>query len=293
VSRFAGTISGVPSEPTASIVIPTRSRPGYLTVTLASVAPQAALAGAEVLVINDGDDATTADIAQRYGARVIALPPPGGANAARNAGIEAARGDLIVLIDDDVEAPSGWLGAMLAGAGDAPDIDVFGGPIRARLEGGGPRSCGREPAPITTLDLGPADRDAELVWSANMAIRRRALKRVGRFDETIRIRGDEEDWERRYIAQGGRVRYLSGAGLEHRRAATDATVGRLARAAYAQGRAARRYDVNKGTVPSLASELRTLLGCAWHIFRRRCANGIVLAAHAAGRLREERAGRSR
>jgi len=24
----------------------------------------------------------------------------------------------------------------------------------------------------------------------------------------------------------------------------------------------------------------------WHIVRRRCANGVVLAAHAAGRLRE-------
>ena len=267
-------------------MIPTRSRPDYLTVTLASVATQAKLAGAEVLVINDGGDAVTAGIAQRYGARVIALPPPGGANAARNAGIDAARGDLIVLIDDDVLAPSGWLQAMLAGVSRAPDRDVFGGPIRARLEGGGPRSCGREPAPITTLDLGPADRDVKLVWSANMAIRRPALERVGRFDETIRIRGDEEDWEQRYIAQGGRVRYVSDAGLDHRRAAADATVRRLARAAYAQGRAARRYDLHKGTVPPLAAELRTLLGCAWHVLRRRCANGIVLGAHAAGRLRE-------
>ena len=35
--------------------------------------------------------------------------------------------------------------AMLAGIASAPDDDVFGGPIRPRLEGGGPRSCGREP----------------------------------------------------------------------------------------------------------------------------------------------------
>jgi glycosyltransferase involved in cell wall biosynthesis len=274
-------------------VIPTRSRPDYLAVTLASVAPQAQRAGAELLVINDGGDPATAAVAERYGARMIGLRAPGGANAARNAGVEAARGELIVMIDDDVEAPSGWLEAMLAGVAAAPDRDVFGGPIRARLEGGGLRSCGREPPPITTLDRGSADRDVELVWSANMAIRRAALERVGRFDESIRVRGDEEDWERRYIAQGGRVRYLSGAGLDHRRAAADATVRRLSRAAYVQGRAARSYDVNKGTVPPLAAELRTLAGCAWHIVRRRCATGIVLAAHAAGRLRETAAERSR
>jgi hypothetical protein len=38
--------------------------------------------------------------------------------------------------------------------------------------------------------------------------------------------------------------------------------------------------------PRLVYEVRVLLGCLWHIARRRCANGVVLAAHAAGRLRE-------
>jgi hypothetical protein len=28
------------------------------------------------------------------------------------------------------------------------------------------------------------------------------------------------------------------------------------------------------------------VGCAWHVARRRCANGIVLGFHSAGRLRE-------
>jgi hypothetical protein len=175
---------------------------------------------------------------------------------------------------------------MLAAAESAPEVDVFGGPIRARLEGGGPRSCGRESAPVTTLDLGPGDRDVPLVWGANMALRRRALQRAGRFDETWQGPGDEEDWERRYTAAGGVVRYVAAAGLEHRRAARDATIARLSRAAYRQGRASRRYDVRKGSPPSLAGELRTLAGCQWHVLRRRCLNGIVLAAHAAGRLRE-------
>ena len=90
-------------------------------------------------------------------------------NAGRNAGIDAAGADLVVLIDDDIAAPPGWLAAILAGAESAPGRGLFGGPIRARLEGGGPRACGREPPPITTLDLGTHDRDVALVWSANMA----------------------------------------------------------------------------------------------------------------------------
>ena len=274
------------SQPTATIVIPTKHRPEYLDVALASVAPQARAAAAEILVVNDGGDTATEAMAGRHGARTITAPPPGGINAARNAGIDAAGADLVVLIDDDISAPPGWLDAILAGAASAPDVDVFGGPIHARLEGGGPRSCGREGAPITTLDLGPADRDVPLVWGANMALRRRALERAGRFDEAWRGPGDEEDWERRYTAAGGTVRYLAAAGVEHRRTARDATIARLSRAAYRQGRASRRYDERKGTAPSLAGELRTLVGCQWHVLRRRCANGIVLAAHAAGRLRQ-------
>jgi GT2 family glycosyltransferase len=276
----------VPGQPVASIVIPTRSRPDYLEVTLASIAPQAAAAGAEVIVINDGDSVASGRIAERHGARVVELPPPGGANAARNAGIRAAAGDLIVLIDDDVHAPEGWLEALLAGPGSAAEAEVFGGPIRACLEGGGPHSCGREGPPITSLDLGPEDRDVEMVWSANMAIRRRAIERIGLFDEALRGRGEEEEWERRYRASGGVVRYVAAAGLDHRRTAGDATLARLSRAGYAHGRNARRYDARKGIAPSLAAELRTLAGCVWHIVRRRCANGVVLAAHSAGRVRE-------
>jgi glycosyltransferase involved in cell wall biosynthesis len=275
----------VPDEPTASIVIPTRRRPEYLDVALRSIAPQAAELNAEVIVVSDGDDVATRDVADRHAARLIAVDPPRGANASRNAGAAAAAADLIVFSDDDVEAPAGWLRAILAGAGSAPDIDVFGGPIRARLEGGGPRACGRESAPITTLDLGPVDRDVALVWSANMAVRRRALERVGPFDESLHGRGEEEDWERRYTAMGGVIRYLAAAELEHRRSADDARVGRLARAAYALGQSARAYDVRKGVAPSLPAELRVLAGSAWHVARRRCAVGLVLVAHAAGRLR--------
>ena len=270
----------------ASIVIPTRGRPGYLDVALASVVPQAASEGAEVLVVTDGDDPATAAAVSRHGARLVRLPDGAGANAKRNAGAAESRGELIVFIDDDIEAPAGWLHALLAGVAGAQEYDVFGGPIRARLEGGGPRACGREAAPITTLDLGREDSDAELVWGANMAVRRRALDLVGPFDPALDGCGEEEDWQHRYRARGGRTRYLAAAAVDHRRAGTDAQVRSLARAAYHRGRSARRYDVSKGGAPGIAAELRTLAGCVWHVVRRRCLNGAVMGAHAAGRVVE-------
>ena len=284
-------MSALSDQPSASIVIPTRDRPEYLDVALRTVMAQALETNAEVIVVDDGVDPATAAVVARHGARVI-RPEGSGLNAARNAGVAAARGDPVVLIDDDVAAPPEWLSSLLVAIDRAPDHDVFGGPIRARLEGGGPRSCGREPAPITTLDLGPSDHNAVHVWGANMAIRKRAFARVGAFDETIAGRGDEEEWLRRYADVGGLVRYVAAAGVEHRRTRNDATVRSLSVAAYALGRTARRNDVRKGTPPSLAYELRILAGCVWHTMRRRCAFGIVFAAQAAGRLREALTSRS-
>jgi glycosyltransferase involved in cell wall biosynthesis len=276
----------VSSPPPASIAIPTRGRPAYLEVTLASVAPQAQRAGAELLVICDGPDPLSAEVADRHGARTITLERPQGLNAARNRAAREARAELIVFVDDDIEAAPGWLEALLTGASACPAHGVFGGPIRARLEGGGPRACGREGAPISALDLGGTDRDAELVWGANLAVRRSALALAGEFDERLSGRGDEEEWERRFRARGGRIRYLAGACVEHRRTPEDSTLRALSTAAYHLGRTARANDERKGQAPGLGGELRTLGGCLGHAARRRCAIGLVLAAHTAGRLRQ-------
>ncbi|HEX5147214.1 MAG TPA: glycosyltransferase family A protein [Conexibacter sp.] len=275
------------SVPPATIVVPTRNRAAYLDVALRSFMPQAADARAEVVVVVDGHDPESVVVAQRRGAHVIAHAEPRGPNAARNAGWREAAGELVVFVDDDVEAPRTWLPALLAAAAATPERDVFAGPIHAQIEGGGPRSCGRDDPPITTLDHGAADVDVAVGWSANLAIRRAALETVGGFDESIPVgAGDEEEWQERYRSTGGKVRYVAAAGLEHRRAGADATLRALARAQYHRGRAARRQDVRKGVAPPAAAELRLVAACAGHTLARACLNGVTLTAHAAGRARE-------
>src|SRR3984893_4974862 len=166
-----------------SIVIPTRARPSYLEVALASIAPQAAAARAEGLVIDDARaSATTRELVARFGARYEPHPRPLGLNAARNTGVQRSRGDLVVFVDDDIRADPGWLEALTAAALQHPDVDVFTGPIRPRLEGHELRTCGLEGPPITSLELGGEDTTARYAWGANMAIRRSALERVGAVD---------------------------------------------------------------------------------------------------------------
>jgi GT2 family glycosyltransferase len=132
-----------------------------------------------------------------------------------------------VFVDDDIRAAPGWLEALIDAAREHPDVDVFTGPIRARLEGHRLRSCGREGPPITALDLGVCDTGARYAWGANMAIRRTALDRVGPFDVTLEHGGDEQEWQDRLArasaagapAPGAAEQAHAGSGTDSARAA--------------------------------------------------------------------------
>ena len=279
---------------TAAIIVPTRWRAGYLRVTLVSVVAQAREAGVPVIVVvDDADrhDPESRTVATDAGAQVVDGPARG-INGARNAGVAAAgEVDWLLFLDDDVEVDDGWLGAMLVATRDLPERYGFlTGPIRARFEDHRLLTCGRENPPITTFDPGGPDADATVAWGVNMGVRRAVLTAVGPFDERLRNGGDEEELQHRWLAwrPDGRIRYVAAAGVDHRRAGDDARLRSLALTARARGQAARRFDVSRGEHPPLRRELRVLVGCLLHVPRFRCPNGLVMAAHALGRIDEAR-----
>jgi glycosyltransferase involved in cell wall biosynthesis len=95
------------SEPLVTAVIPTRNRPDLVTRAVRSALKQT-YQRMEVVVVIDGPDAATEAVLasiQNERLRVIRLPQRVGGASARNAGVEAARGEWIGLLDDDDE----WL----------------------------------------------------------------------------------------------------------------------------------------------------------------------------------------
>jgi glycosyltransferase involved in cell wall biosynthesis len=278
----------------ASVIVPTKGRPGYLAAALESLAVQdIGRDSYELLVVDDGPSAetraATEQAARRTGMRIGYVEREGvpGLNSARNTGIAAAGSSFLAFVDDDVEAPPGWLRELVEGRRRHPGHHVFGGPIRLRLEGSKLRMCGREQPPITTLDGGLRDREIDLVWGANMAIDRSAFELAGTFDAGAPLHGfDEEMWERRLRSSGGRIMYLARAGLVHRRNRDDARLRALIAESFRRGRHLRAYSEHAGHAPGLPGELRILAGCVFHVFRYRCGNGILLAAYAAGRVVE-------
>jgi GT2 family glycosyltransferase len=100
---------------TLSIVIPTYNRPDLLRNCLRSVMLHAPR-GTEVIVVADGVPALVVD--EFPGVRLIQLPKRRGFCVAANAGIAAARGDIVELLNDDTEVTAGWADAALACFGD-------------------------------------------------------------------------------------------------------------------------------------------------------------------------------
>lgn len=125
-----------------SVIIPTQRRPGGLAVAVRSVLAQTDvdLAALEIVVVdNDQVDSARQTVEGLAAGAVCPVlyvhEPAAGVANARNAGLARASGPLIAFLDDDEEAPGGWLAALLA-AQVRYDADVVFGPVRARAPQG-------------------------------------------------------------------------------------------------------------------------------------------------------------
>jgi GT2 family glycosyltransferase len=97
-----------------SVVVPSHSRADLLRLCLTSVT-RFAPPGTQVVVVDDGSaDTIVSRVAGEFpGVEVIRLPRAAGFCVAANAGIAAAAGDVVELLNDDAEVTAGWADAAL------------------------------------------------------------------------------------------------------------------------------------------------------------------------------------
>jgi glycosyltransferase involved in cell wall biosynthesis len=90
-----------------TVIVPTADRPQLVLRAVRSALAQS-LREIEIVVVVDGPDPATTSALRALDderLRVLELPVRGGVGAARNAGVDAARGEWVALLDDDDE----WL----------------------------------------------------------------------------------------------------------------------------------------------------------------------------------------
>lgn len=181
-----------------SVIIPTHNYARFVGRAVDSALGQTH-APAEVIVVDDGSTDDTPKVLAGYGDRVrVIRQVRRGPAVARNAGIRAARGDLVALLDSDDHWRPQKLARQVAALRADPAPGAVGcGSVRVDAAGRVvaeviPRS------PPAGVDLtaqlrGVALRDVWVGGSCSGAlIPRRVLDEVGLFDESLTA---AEDWD--------------------------------------------------------------------------------------------------
>jgi glycosyltransferase involved in cell wall biosynthesis len=110
------------SSPSVTAIVPTFENEATLGVALGSLRAQRYAGELDVLCVDGGSGDRTREVALEHGAAVIDNPLRN-EEEARALGLEAARGDLVLLLDADNEIPDpNWLGRLVAAMALAPDV---------------------------------------------------------------------------------------------------------------------------------------------------------------------------
>jgi glycosyltransferase involved in cell wall biosynthesis len=147
--------------------------------------------GLDVIVVDDGSTDDTAAIAGRHPRARLLQIEHAGLSAARNAGLRAARGEIVAYLDSDAYPSPEWPYYLALGL-DSRTVGGDGGPNVPPVDDcSSAQQVARAPGgPIHVL---VADDRAEHVPGCNMAFWKRVLEEVGGFDPVYTAAGDDVD----------------------------------------------------------------------------------------------------
>lgn len=213
-----------PLVPRVSVIVCSRDRPDSLGRCLKSIAALDGPAPEVVVVDNTHGDQETERLATEAGARYI-VEPMVGLSRARNAGIEAAAGELIAFLDDDALADAAWLEEHSRVLEDEALTATSGRILPLTPDNGrGLLDLGEQSFVVDRSDpwwFERANFGGVAAGGSNMVIKRRVFDEGVRFRETLGLGSDLAWFEEHYllfniIRDGGRVVYVPSAVVRHR-----------------------------------------------------------------------------
>src|SRR5581483_3094944 len=216
--RAAGRGGAVMTPPLASVIVPAYNAAhtigDCLEALLALDYPSDRL---EIIAVDNRSTDGTAGVMRRYPVRVVSEPHQQSSYAARNTGLVAARGSVMLFTDADCLPDPGWARALVA----ALDDDDAGG-AAGRIEAApGTTLVERFQVDEHVLDAASAFTRPALPFAqtANAAYRRAVFERVGLFDPNL-VSGGDLDLSWRMQRAGWGLAYAPGAIVRHRHRTT-------------------------------------------------------------------------
>lgn len=172
-----------------SVIIPAFNAAHILPNCLTALANQTVNQPWEVIVVDDGSTDGTSQTALDLGAAAIKHEHRRGAGAARNSGIQQARGDIVCFTDADCEPSPDWLEQMLRPFSN-PEIAGCKGCYASRQKEITSRFVQIEYE--DKYDLLQQQTTIDFIDTYSAAYRRHLLLEHGGFDERIHFVEDQE-----------------------------------------------------------------------------------------------------
>ena len=181
----------------------------------------------EIIVVDNGSTDGSAELAEDYGSRAIRLATNQGFAAAVNRGIEAATGDWIAILNNDVTLDPAWLATLLEQKADAlfatgkilsaADPRIIDGTFDEISRGACALRCGAGKPDSTYWNHPRPIRFAPMTAAL---FRRDLFYEVGLLDESFGSYLEDVDFGLRCAARGRSGVYLPGAVAYHVGSAT-------------------------------------------------------------------------
>ena len=199
-----------------SVIIPTRNRANLLSVTLPTILNQSlGNERYEIIVVDNGSDDNTWEVVEFYQRNnkniTYVWEERLGLHNGRHAGMDKAKYDNLVFVDDDIWARPNWLKGITNGFEDG-DVKLIGGnnlplfakqpPMWLQFLWSWNMKLGYKSIPALSVIEFSYNRIKEIspynVWGCNFAVRRDIVDRAGGFHpdgmpkSLIQFRGDGE-----------------------------------------------------------------------------------------------------
>lgn len=180
----------------------------------------------EVIVVdNASTDGSVAYVREAFPAcRIVRMARNAGYAGAGNAGLAAARGDYVAVLNADTEVDPDWLGALVGALEAHPESALATPKILLMRDPSRVNACGNDVSPLMLATCRGLDRPAErycregpvpAVSGAAFVARRDVLRRIGLFDERFFIYYEDTDLSLRAMLAGYTCLFVPSAVVYH------------------------------------------------------------------------------
>ncbi len=186
---------------TISIIIPAYNEEKYIGDCLRQVIKSAPENVMEIIVINNASTDNTAAVASSFEKVTVINEPKKGLTRARQAGLNAARGDLLAFIDADSLVPENWFSVINKEFSLDVNLVALSGPYVYY------DTPARQRWAVKWLYYGTLARviyffTGYMLTGGNFVAKKSALLRIGGFDTKIEFHGEDTDIARRLHSVG-------------------------------------------------------------------------------------------